>query len=295
MVTESSIPQSQKFDRLHQLALTLYRNGQRETALHYWMKIKDEFPEFPDIDEWIDAASRPIHNPKSTPPPSPDPSVFRQQKEMINRAKRGDRIGHTFTPKPGLELPRQYFRHRHIGLIFLIGFFVYLLASFNNNRSVLFKLYPETGRVTYSQGSFFPYGWEKGTELSIGLEPGWEQDLDDPELTNTLIHGLRIKNSGDFDQLLITLYQKLGRKALHVQSIEKQQQAIYYFKKIEKAKYLDLVKDELSQGFLNLATLYWEQNQDIRSAAQYLQIARYYAPSNPGIDHLQEKLSETDQ
>lgn len=280
-----------KHRRLHQIALSLHREGDNNSALRCWKKIRLENPDYPGIDKWIAVAASAFLDEKKSNNKHVSPSVYRKQKEIMDSYSARRSTSFRFRPKPAQNGRPRVLRHRHIAYLFIVFMLLFVILSLKNKRSCLLILQPDTGILTCYQGTFFPYGWEKGDEISVGLQPGWESDLEDEDTRIGLLTGIKLKGGVEFDNLLIDLYQKLGHHALKQHTIQRQREAIYYFKKIEEANFHEVIRWELGTAYYNLASLYLEVNRDPVTALELLQQVRKYIPSYPGASELYDKIS----
>jgi len=291
MGNSEQVSTDKKFELLHQIALTLFQDGDTISALRCWKKIKVESPEFPNIDRWIETAISKDQQNKSSNSAQVDRSVFRKQLEIAE--KRGNPVPSQsrFHPyrRDGFKIPR--IRHRYIALLLLLGGITCFTLSIKNKQTYKLVLTPNTGKVTCYQGTFFIYGWEKADNLSIGLQQGWEEDLEDLKLKNSLLSGITLFGETELDETLIKFYKMLGQKALQRNSIENQMEAIYYFSQIVKAGYRDKIAWDMATAYYNLADIHFQNLKDYTSARKFLASAREYVNNYPGINNLQKKLS----
>ncbi len=277
--------------RLHQIALSLHRDGDNNSALRCWKKIRTENPGYPGIDKWIAAASSAFFEEEKTRNTPVSPSVFKTQKDIMDQHSSRRSTSFRFRPKPVQSGRTRIIRHRHVAYIFLVFMLLFVILSLQNKRSCLLVLQPETGVLYCYQGTFFPYGWEKSDEISVGLQPGWESDLEDEKTQFSLLKGIKLKGGNEFDELLIDLYQKLGQHALKQRTIEHQREAIYYFKKIEEANFHEIIRWDLGTAYFNLASLYLEVRRDPDTALEHLQQVKKYIPTYPGTAELLKKIT----
>ncbi|MBN1354946.1 hypothetical protein JXA40_01615 [bacterium] len=280
---------SEKNERLHQIALSLFRNGDSETAIRCWNKIRSVDPAFPEINRWLRSARLKAESSSTGVPPGNERWVFKTQLDLA------EHYGHKlpnktrFTFRSGGTLPVKRIRHRHIAYALLVGMALFFWISARNMRSYLLIQQPESGDISCYRGTFFPYGWEKIDTLKIGLSENWEQDLDDARLANSLIHGYKIRGADELDSTIIHLYKSLGKKALTIKTIEQQELAIYYFSRIEKAAYRNLVLNDLATAYVNLARLHYERGNRSQ-ALKHVATARRYIPDFPGAEQLLSRI-----
>jgi len=239
-----------KYERLHQLALSLQSSGNHESALRCWNKIKSENPGFPEINNLVSIASEATLN-DGAGNKSISPSVYRTQKRIIDHFNQRKSTSFQFHPIRDHKPRRRILRHRHIAFLLLIGFCLFLVSSLRNKRAYLLVLEPDTGIVQCYQGTFFPYGWQRPEDINIGLEPGWETSVSDENLRRDLVSGMRLEGAEEFDETLIKLFQHLGQNALKKHDIDSQRKAIYYFKQIEKADFTELIAWDIATAWQN--------------------------------------------
>ena len=295
MPTHPEQTPEQKHERLHLLAVSLFKSKDYRSALECWSRIKKENPEFPGLSKWILKASQETISEANTKSQVHQDNRNRQKtfKTRMETAERyGNKLPHKmrFHPIRIRALPKRRIRHRHIAFIMLLIVFLVLALSILNKSRYLLLLNPENGHLVCMQGTFFPYGWEKNTHFLIGLRKGWEEDIDNPVLKKTLIRGIKIYSQNQLDAKIISLFTILGERSLEKMTIQNQMEAIYYFKRIENAGFLDKVRWQIATAFYNLAKLYIEKENDFRSAMEYTEKARDYSPTYPGIDDLQSKI-----
>ncbi|MCD4653347.1 tetratricopeptide repeat protein [bacterium] len=277
----------QKFERMHQLALTMYRSKDLSAALKIWRRIKEKKPDFPDIDKWISHASKPPYPPTATKPQT-DPTVFRTQRELISQFGNSSRR-RPFRPKSLSTPMKPRLRHRNFVYVFLVLLLLYTVVSFRNNRAYMVQLIPNTTHLTCYQGVFFPLGWQKTMELEIGIENNWTQMFTDKKLINRLKHGISVHSLKEFDKLVIDVYMALGDESVKQMTIRSQQSAIYYFKKIESSDFRSLVSTKIAMAFINLADMKADDG-DLDDAREYYQTARKYDHTHPALFELSERL-----
>jgi tetratricopeptide (TPR) repeat protein len=278
-----------KNERLHQIALSLFRNNDNESALKCWKRIIKDDPDFPDIDRWIESARKRIHQSFADPEESNRRRMFRSQMTLA------EHYGYKLSNKTRFQIrsidamPMKRIRHRHIAYLLMIGFFIFLWGSARNFRTFLLVHNHESGDLLCYKGTFFPYGWELEDELTVGLTEGWENDLGNPSLTRALFEGIKIHGIKALDNKIIEIYKALGSSALATHTIEKQELAIYYFSRIEKARYGNQVSADLASAYFNLAGLHSEL-QDKTNALKYLSTAKKYKPTYPGLKNLHTEI-----
>lgn len=279
-----------KFERMHQLALTMYRSGDSGAALKIWRRIQEKSPDFPDIGKWIQRAARPPY-PPSTPKQQTDPTVFRTQRELMSN------YGHTarrrqFRPKIGVDGMNPRFRHRNIVYLMLVLGVLCIFLSIRNNRSYHVVLNPVTSRLDCYQGLFFPFGNQLTNELEVGIDRDWTDIFQENADLERLRRGITVHSTKSFDQLMIEVYMNLGNEALKQVQNRSQQSAIYYFKRIEAASFREMVKTKIAEAFLNLAELSITSG-DMENATLYYQSARGYDHSHPRLFDVQERISRS--
>ena len=289
----SSNYQTEKYHRLHKLAMSLYENGQFKPALNCWLKIQIEAPQYPNLNYWINQTrkkmedtSEDVNSRKALR------SAYKMQLEIAERY--GHRIAakHRFRVKPHppkVSILRRI-KHRYIALVLIIFGLLVTWASVRNMRHFLIVLEPRSGKLMVYQGMFFPYGWDQLDSLNIGLIPGWEEELESNDLKVKLRSGMRIHGSSNLDSTILDLYRRLGHNALKKQSVEKQQEAIYYFSRIEKANFSQKVAWDMASAYFNLASLHLKKNRDPQSAQKFLSNVTRYVPNYPGIDTLKSQI-----
>ncbi|HPQ39113.1 MAG TPA: tetratricopeptide repeat protein [bacterium] len=276
-----------KYPRMHQLALTMYRSGDYSAALKIWRRLKEQKPDFPDIDAWIQRAAKPPY-PATTQKPQTDPTVFRTQRELMSRYGNIARR-RSFHPRntPGPLYRR--FRDRNLVYTFLILFVFFLLLSIRNNRTYAIRLNPESQVLDCYQGNFFPLGMQKTSEIKVGIDSDWAVRFKNRELIRKLENGIRVHSLDSFDQTVIDIYMALGDDMLKQMTIRSQQSAIYYYKRIESAQYRHRVAMKLAEAFVNLATMALNDGQ-YQEAREYYETARSYDPSHPDLFPLRDSL-----
>ncbi len=288
---ETELEANEKYQRLHKLALSLYNSNQYASALDIWQRIQRENPDFPDIPGWIaEATKKKKRLDAEAKNRQPGRQVYRDQLTLARNS--GSSISHSarFQPKPVRLMPRRI-RHRHVAYALIVLLMTVFWASLYNLREFLLVLNPETGEVTCYKGTFFPYGWVKENTLDIGLEPGWEDNLDDPEWSNDLLNGVRLHGTKKLDAYILKIYRTLGRKALQIKTIEKQEEAIYYFNRIEQADYRENIAWDMATAYFNLAKLTFEHTGNRKMTLRYLATARKYVPTYPNINTFEKKIS----
>ena len=282
---------SQKNERMHQLALSMYRTGELSAALKIWKRLKENDPNFPDIDRWINQASKPPY-PASRTKPETDPTVFRTQRDLMSQYGNTPRM-RAFVPKTGYSTAIKRFRHRNIVFAFLIAMLFGTFLSVRNNRSYMIQLNPVSKQLDCYQGMFFPFGWQKVRELEIGIDSNWTTLFKEKKLINRLKRGVRVNTVQKFDELIIEVFMGLGDQALMQMTIRSQQSAIYYFKQIEAAHFRGKVNKKIAQAFINLTRMKIEDGDQV-DARFYFQEARSYDSSNPELNILGTRLSSND-
>ncbi|MBN1296179.1 tetratricopeptide repeat protein [bacterium] len=305
-----------KYPRMHQLALTMYRNGDIGAAFKIWQRLKEQCPDFPEIDKWLQRVSNPVvrangpenrtqqpvgpaGSSESRTDPSEsrtdpsesrtDPSVFRMQRDLMGWYGASPRK-HTFRPRSsGLPMIRR-FRDRNVVYTFLILSVLVLFLSVRNNRSYMLRLNPDTHGVDCYQGNFFPLGWQKTAEIDVGIHPDWHMRFKDRHLIRTLQSGIRVRSLTALDGLVIDLYMTLGDEMLQQMTVLSQQSAIFYYKRIENARYRDRVAAKIAHAFANLARMYLHDG-DYNEARRCLASAQSYDPANPDVLALVQEIS----
>jgi len=280
----------QKFERLHQLALAMYRNKDFSAALKIWRRLKERNPDFPDIDKWIDYASRAIQ-PETRSKPKTDPSVFRTQRELMSEYGTSARK-RQFRPKPSSVPMKRRLRHRNVVYISLIFLLLYTLLSFRNNRTYMVKLNVVSYNLDCFQGLFFPVGWERTMELEIGIDSNWTDIFTDQKLIKKLSKGITVHSLKSFDDLIIEVFMDLGNEALRKMTVRSQQSAIFYFKKVESAHFKDLVSTKIALAFIHLSNMSADSG-DFDEAGEYYREARKYDHTHPDLFKLSDRLGSS--
>ena len=276
-----------KLERMHEMALAMYRTGEYHAALKIWRRLQDQKSDFPDIDKWLDRVTQAIQA-EIRGKPSPDPSVFRTQREIMVNNGQGPRR-HIFHPRKSHVQLNKGIRHRHIVSIFLIILLAILLLSIRNNRSYMLILNPISKKLDCYQGNFFPLGWQKTLELSIGIENDWILDVKNQEIIRELYKGIVVHSVDRFNEQIVEIFMTLGDESLRQMNERSQQSAIYYYKRISSAQFEERVMDKIVRAFINLAFIEIAA-KDYESAQNYLDSAREYNQNDPDIILTQREL-----
>ncbi|MBN1878497.1 hypothetical protein JW823_00120 [bacterium] len=289
MVSGSGSGDSQKNQRLHEMALAMYRTGDLHAAQKIWRRLQEQDPGFPDIDKWLEKVNQALK--RSIPNrQQPDPSVFRTQRELMANHGQGPRRRVFHPQKSHIQLEKGI-RHRHIVAIFMIIILLILLLSIRNNRSFLIQLNPKTNALVCYQGNFFPVGWQKTLDIDVGIEPDWINYVDDQAIIKDLQKGIIVHSLKKFDERIIDVFMTLGDESLLQMTERGQQSAIYYFKRISSARYETLVREKIAKAFLNLFQITMI-SRDYEAAARYLDSSKKYVPSNPELIPAQQQLTD---
>ena len=276
---------TEKNQRLLELALSLDRNGQHKKSLEMLLQIKLDEPNFSKLDYWITTVkNNVVEEARSRRTSNNIRKAYRQQFDIAHEY--GHQVPSKWRFKPKFrEFSGTYrIRNRHVAYALIVFLLFVAWASVRNMRKFMLVVTPMTGELTCFKGTFFPYGWEKADQITVGLQPGWEDELENPKLAKQLQNGQIIIGTKKLDAAILNLYKTLGTNALKTKTIENQRIAIYYFKRIEHAQLRKEIAQEMAEAYYNLANLTYREVKDANAARQYLYTAQSYFPNYPGID-----------
>lgn len=281
-----------KLNRMHTMALGLYRGGDHHSALKIWRRIQETKSDFPEIEKWIDNANRMLQ--AQIPQKNvPSPSVFREQRDIMAHHGQGPRR-RVFHPKTSHVRLKNSVRHRHVFYVFLILVFSIVLLSVRNNRSYLIMLNPVTHKLDCFQGNFFPVGWQRTLELEVGIESDWVKYVGDQDIISRLKKGIKTRSAKRFDEILIEVFMTLGDESLVQMTERGQQSAVYYYRRISEARYSEQVSQKIVRAFINLVRIKITE-KDYENARKYLKLAHEHGIPDAGLMDLHREIEAAQQ
>jgi tetratricopeptide (TPR) repeat protein len=188
-------------------------------------------------------------------------------------------------------------------LVIGVGVFVFLgscLWAFSRHaNSYRLRLEPGSLELPVQRGAFFFAGWSEAQKISIGYDAAWQQRLEKPELIEELRQGKNFRSGPEVDAFIVSLFTRLGDRALENSDPSSMVEAIYYLKQARRIYERErpmppeevAVRRRLVEALLRYAD-YHAQRGEVPQAKDTLSQARNYDPTNSAIA---ERLLKLDQ
>jgi hypothetical protein len=179
-------------------------------------------------------------------------------------------------------------------LVLTVGCVRIFHAQWSRYRIVLEADSPE---LPVEQGRFFFSGWSDPKKVAVGYDAGWQQRLGQPKVLDALREGIVFESGAEVDAFIVSLYTRLGERALAQEDPGTLREAVYYFKQARRVHERmepppaneAAVRSLLVQTLMRLSDQHAARGETLM-ARDALGQARQYEPGNAEVEERQAIL-----